>query len=516
MFIDLATKILMKMRPRYNSVKALLLLIYLTAGVPTLAATSCAEILVSKSSLVDKARPSAVTWLSDEIHAVEDPKNTFKGDIWGMPELTPLERPAGGSQGGRWFVDKQGRAYFGKTYDGDLSRMINEHLVNRIYYAMGVPVAHSILSQYQGKPILLSQEVLNAQLANRKNMLETDVLDHFVIDAWLANWDVVGMSYGNVLNIQGTAVRIDMGGAMFYRAQGELKDFSTSVPELQSLRDPRYAAGTFFSKLTAPEIAGQIRSFADRYASSRNSIRQSIDESGFNFEVREKIKMTLEARFFWLMNEGLASIYPKMGEGILDEDTWATGELKGFFGKKIWQSEIAQLNYIVRQSGFQNPGLTTGELIALKHYTGGEFDSINDSLRDQDRNNHWQWINEKTRQSYQLGTYMPIVRLMMNGLQKLTDFHGTVRRVANLNSGLIARYTVGQIFTEKSFTSATNGGSAPYPGNTTFIIESKHGKSIEFLNPYEKEVLFLPNGQFLVTSKVKDSSGHWTIQMSEQ
>jgi hypothetical protein len=45
-----------------------------------------------------------------------------------------------------------------------------------------------------------------------------DIKSNFVIDAWLANWDVAGMGGGNTLiDEDGNVYRIDTGGALIYR-----------------------------------------------------------------------------------------------------------------------------------------------------------------------------------------------------------------------------------------------------------------------------------------------------------
>ena len=65
------------------------------------------------------------------------------------------------------------------------------------------------------------------------------VVESFIVDAWLGNWDVVGLEYDNLLVQGDKAVRIDTGGALRYRAQGGLKneDFGTNVPEIQVMRE---------------------------------------------------------------------------------------------------------------------------------------------------------------------------------------------------------------------------------------------------------------------------------------
>lgn len=61
----------------------------------------------------------------------------------------------------------------------------------------------------------------------------------FAIDAWLGSIDVLGMSNDNVMVAKdGSVVRIDPGGTMFYRAQGGLKKFTKDATEWDTMRGP--------------------------------------------------------------------------------------------------------------------------------------------------------------------------------------------------------------------------------------------------------------------------------------
>lgn len=55
-----------------------------------------------------------------------------------------------------------------------------------------------------------------------------DVHQGFIADAWLGNWDVAGQGYDNIIKTGtahdvGDAYRIDTGGALLFRAQGNPK-----------------------------------------------------------------------------------------------------------------------------------------------------------------------------------------------------------------------------------------------------------------------------------------------------
>ena len=64
------------------------------------------------------------------------------------------------------------------------------------------------------------------------------VKEGFAVDAWLANNDVVGQNFDNMMvDSDGNAIRIDNGGALLYRAQGSRKGFGIDVTEINDYRD---------------------------------------------------------------------------------------------------------------------------------------------------------------------------------------------------------------------------------------------------------------------------------------
>src|SRR6185437_2643444 len=55
--------------------------------------------------------------------------------------FTKTDRKAGGSQGGAWYKDPDGKEWFGKTYETSADaadRVSNEDVANRIYRMFGV------------------------------------------------------------------------------------------------------------------------------------------------------------------------------------------------------------------------------------------------------------------------------------------------------------------------------------------------------------------------------------------
>lgn len=80
----------------------------------------------------------------------------------------------------------------------------------------------------------------------------------FAVDAWLGNWDVVGMSMDNIVTADGKPHRVDVGGSLLFRAQGAPKGdaFGKSVVEWATLRDSDRApqASRFFADITPEQL----------------------------------------------------------------------------------------------------------------------------------------------------------------------------------------------------------------------------------------------------------------------
>lgn len=103
----------------------------------------------------------------------------------------------------------------------------NEKLAAELYKVADVPVADVKMTKFKGKPSIASPivpgDVLNTLHPEEwKNV--KGIQENYPVDLWLGNYDFVGTGKDNIIVAPGNqAYRIDMGGALRFRAQGKPK-----------------------------------------------------------------------------------------------------------------------------------------------------------------------------------------------------------------------------------------------------------------------------------------------------
>lgn len=163
----------------------------------------------------------------------------------------------GGTQGAFYQDTATGQKYLVK-FNGSEDAVLNEVLAGRLYNLAGVeaPELHSIV--INGQPALASRIVDGIAEVDAATLARTaSAQEGFAVDAWLANWDSVGLNYDNTVLVGGRALRIDVGGSLRYRALGGLKGqaFGRTVGEIDSLRDgTNPQARAVFGNITQQQI----------------------------------------------------------------------------------------------------------------------------------------------------------------------------------------------------------------------------------------------------------------------
>lgn len=157
-----------------------------------------------------------------------------------LPDVGGWKKVGGqlGSNDGEQLEDEAGQKWYVK-YPKDEAHAQSEVLAAALYGALGMKAQDAQLIVKNGKLGIASRwenglkQVSASELASAPG-----ALDGFLVDAWLGNRDVVGMGYDNLkLDAEGNAVRVDAGASLFYRAQGQKKEFTENPVEVESMLD---------------------------------------------------------------------------------------------------------------------------------------------------------------------------------------------------------------------------------------------------------------------------------------
>ena len=219
-------------------------------------------------------------------------------------DLTKVSGQLGSNEGG-WYEKPNGERFYVKFYENP-SQGQAEFVANAVYAKLGIKAVRSEIIQLDGREAIASPAVPEATPASGEAQGGSeDVQKGFVADAFLANWDVVGLVYDNIVQGKDGFYRIDNGGSLIFRAQGGDKAYSPdSIPELQSMRVSGRPTGEVFAGITEDEIGKQARELVSKL--SPEDIRVIVDESGLQGEDRDRILTGLLGR-----REYLAKTYGK-------------------------------------------------------------------------------------------------------------------------------------------------------------------------------------------------------------
>lgn len=176
-----------------------------------------------------------------------------------------LSGPQGSNPGGI-YEDSHGNQWYVKQSKSD-DHAKNEVLADMLYTQAGIDVAGLRLADVGDGKLGTASPMIEGAKNNLGQMLNNSayvsvIREGFAMDAWLANWDVLGLSYDNIVtDSNGVPVRVDPGGAMKYRAMGGLKTdlkaafWGNKVLDWDSLRDPNVGtAAKAFNGITDEQM----------------------------------------------------------------------------------------------------------------------------------------------------------------------------------------------------------------------------------------------------------------------
>ena len=165
-------------------------------------------------------------------------ENGFPVDENFLSSLVVINDNPGGSPGAKIVQAPDGTKFVMKRQSekGGYAHLKNEYDANQFYSIMGAKVPDSkLFDKNPDNAVLLSKYIedgislndwwkLNRRKPKELEKMRKKLREHFSVDVLLGNWDVVGQGADNILiDSKGTPYRIDNGGSMGFRAQGEKK-----------------------------------------------------------------------------------------------------------------------------------------------------------------------------------------------------------------------------------------------------------------------------------------------------
>jgi hypothetical protein len=283
----------------------------------------------------------------------------------------------GGSNPGGKFKDQSGQEWYCK-FPADADTAKSEVLAAKLYALAGLSSQDAVLVTKGGKVGIASKWVDIKKAATPGALAKVDGAQAgFAVDAWLGNWDVVGLGYDNLqVGPDGKAHRVDAGGSLEYRAQGEKKPFGSKVDELDTLLDAgkNPQAASVFKGMTKADLTA---SAAKVLAISDVAIRAMVNQYGpGDAAAKTKLAETLIARKADLAKRFPAAVKKKKAPVFKPEDisappsflNWGGNGSSGPSSKEF----LNKANEEAVQAVFA--AAKTGDLDAIKGLTAPVYD----------------------------------------------------------------------------------------------------------------------------------------------
>ena len=218
----------------------------------------------------------------------------------------------GGSNPGGIYTDTEGNDHYVKKSKSDMHAK-NEVMADKFYEKLGIKTSQLKLADVGNGKLGTSSKMVEGSKNDFYSKAKSDpeylkkFQEDFATDAWLANWDVVGLEYDNVLtDADGNPIRIDPGGALLYRAMGSPKGdmFGEEVGEWESMRNGSNPASNIFGSMTDEQLKASVAKLQNI---SEQDIADIVDSMEFDQEVSDFLKSTLSAR-----RKNLLAKYPDL------------------------------------------------------------------------------------------------------------------------------------------------------------------------------------------------------------
>lgn len=243
------------------------------------------------------------------------PQSTAK-EPFNITSLTKIGEAKGSNPGGVYKDSASGQEFYLKT-PSNPEHAKSEVLASKLARMAGIYTPRADL---MSDGAVVSKIVPGLSKHKSVPISDEDMLDGFVANAWLANWDVAGQDGTNVQYKadKNAAVQLDFGGALTFRAKGGKKLFGPVVEEMSSLLDStkNSQAANAFKNLTTENL---IRGFQNIAAIKDEKLEQLVNQYGpEGVQAKEHLVATLIARKKDIAQKITKKLVEEKKEGILN------------------------------------------------------------------------------------------------------------------------------------------------------------------------------------------------------
>jgi hypothetical protein len=411
--------------------------------------------------------------------------------------FTKIGAQKGSNPGGLYQDPATGEKFYVKFEDA--IRVDNEVLASKLYEKTGINAIKVEKGSMDGKTISYSKwedgatADLLAKLDNDPDMVQK-LKEGFAVDAWLANWDVVGLEYDNLIfDADGNDLRVDPGGALLYRAQGARKGdaFGDTVGELETFQEGGKTTSRIYGNMTQLDRVMSARRLLDV---SEADIDEMVDATISDAEDSELLKTRLKNRRSYILTTyGLDGKAPaKPSEEVATSDEWISAdglEAKG-------ESSVLDSNLtgeLISYEGLEQPVsamdaemFTRDQRVAIKGYTGTDYSYINKLLRTGEASDTLRVHLEK--EVVDLDSAMEENGILESPARVFRGLIGHAPGTSGFNgtdwAEIMKNLEVGDVFSDEGYMSTSNDPSVAHdlfgPGSgATGSISTKYSPSNE-------------------------------------
>lgn len=245
--------------------------------------------------------------LHAEILSIMNEPDNLNEDRYDISDWKKVGGGQGGSNPGGVYEDPLGNKYYVKESNGGETPMHNEVIGGALYKAAGVK-SNEVFFVTKGNQRLLATPWIENNGDKMVDVLEGNGLEFrkkaqadFAIDAWLDNYDVVGIGPWNlVADENGDPLRLDPGGSMMFRATGAEKTWWSDEPT--AIDDMRFGSNNSSAYTYLPNVFGDMTEDDVKESAKKlipitpEKIAAIVHSSGLGAEAANTLYQTLVIR----------------------------------------------------------------------------------------------------------------------------------------------------------------------------------------------------------------------------